>query len=149
MLFIVFFIFFPCLANLVFPCIIYLLLSLLYLLGTMEGDQENNTITGYIHNVFPVKKSSDVPYFDMQIKTKDNVIRGVCFYQNFEERDEFSSVSKKRSPVETINFRLDDSQDLTSVLMQSNTMLENIEQLDFNPLNPEPAQYIGALSAVK
>ena len=35
-----------------------------------------------------------------------------------------------------------------SALMQSHTMLETIDGLDFEPLNLEPAQNIGALSAV-
>ena len=42
---------------------------------------EKNVVKGYIHDVSPVKRSvqSQKPYFNMQIQTETDLIRGVCF----------------------------------------------------------------------
>ena len=38
-----------------------------------------NNLTGYIHNVSPVKHSNKTRYFDMLIQTEATKVRGVCF----------------------------------------------------------------------
>ena len=64
----------------------------------MEVNAENS-LTGYLHNVSPIKKSNDTLYLEIQIQAKDNVLRGVCFSQSNEKCDEFDSASKRKSPV--------------------------------------------------
>ena len=34
--------------------------------------------TGYLHNISPLKKGSKTTWFDMQIQTEAEVVRGVC-----------------------------------------------------------------------
>ena len=36
-------------------------------------------LTGYLHNISPLKKGSKTTWFDMQIQTEAEVVRGVCF----------------------------------------------------------------------
>jgi len=45
-----------------------------------EKTQHQTSVTGYLHNVSPIRTSNKTKYFDMQIQTgEDEVKRGVCF----------------------------------------------------------------------
>ena len=43
----------------------------------MSEKKEEDAIIGFLHNVSPIKKSARTPYFDMQIQTSSDVMRGV------------------------------------------------------------------------
>lgn len=44
--------------------------------ATQKGDINKNELVGYLHNVSPVKNGR---YFNLQIQSKEKVMRGVCF----------------------------------------------------------------------
>ena len=89
-------------------------------------DSPEKEITGYLHNVSPIKQTSELRYFEMQIQTKEKILRGVCFSQSNDKRDEFHTLSMMKSPVKIGNFNTDEEQDLTSVLMRNNAIAEKI-----------------------
>ena len=40
----------------------------------------DDELTGYLHNIFPLKKGSKTTWFDMQIQTEAEVVRGVLLW---------------------------------------------------------------------
>ena len=63
---------------------------------TMFEKKEEDAIIGFLHNVSPLKKSARTPYFDMQIQTSSDVMRGVCFTSA--RQQEFKQLSEPGYP---------------------------------------------------
>lgn len=66
-----------------------------------------STITGFIHNVSPVKKSNRTSYFDINIQTEKEVLRGVCF--SMPKHKQFKLFSTTNDAVILTNFTINNS----------------------------------------
>lgn len=108
-------------------------------------DKKNKSITGYIHNLSPIKKSQKTSYFDMQIQTHDSILRGVCFSPP--KLDKFKDICETKSPVKLTNVNIKVSDDTQSVLMDNRTNIEQVEP-EFQIQVLEPIQNIASLAAV-
>ena len=90
---------------------------------------ENKQVIAYIHNLSPIKTSGNKSthtkstYFDMQLQTENNVVRGVCFSST--KHSEFQAITDKKSPVKLQNFDID-KKDNTSVLMGAKVRLSEV-----------------------
>ena len=84
-----------------------------------------NNLTGYIHNVSPVKHSNKTRYFDMLIQTEATKVRGVCFSSS--KHLDFERCSKQKSPVKISNFTIKND----SVLMNARVQIEELMEVTF------------------
>ena len=84
-----------------------------------------NNLTGYIHNVSPVKHSNKTCYFDMLIQTEATKVRGVCFSSS--KHLDFERCSKQKSPVKISNFTIKND----SVLMNARVQIEELKEVTF------------------
>lgn len=84
-----------------------------------------NNLTGYIHNVSPVKHSNKTRYFDMLIQTEATKVRGVCFSSS--KHLDFERCSKQKSPVKISNFTIKND----SVLMNARVQIEELKEVTF------------------
>lgn len=107
---------------------------------------EKIALRGYIHNVSPVKKSARTPYFDMQIQTESDILRGVCF--SAARQLEFQTLSEKKSPIKLSNVRRDPKPESTDILMNSNVSVEEIDPLNFDAKSQPSTTTIPSLSSV-
>ncbi|CAB3986871.1 Hypothetical predicted protein [Paramuricea clavata] len=94
----------------------------------MEPNQRSakRELVAYVHNVSPVKTSGGKKksYFDMQLQTENDVVRGVCFAST--RHADFSTVAEKKSPVKLLNIDFD-KHDHTSVLMGGTVQLHEVK----------------------
>ncbi|CAH3131485.1 unnamed protein product [Pocillopora meandrina] len=84
-----------------------------------------NNLTGYIHNVSPVKHSNKTRYFDMLIQTEATKVRGVCFSSS--KHLDFERCSKQKSSVKISNFTIKSD----SVLMNARVQIEELKEVTF------------------
>ena len=93
-----------------------------------EKTQHQTSVTGYLHNVSPIRTSNKTKYFDMQIQTgEDEVKRGVCFSPP--RVQEFTKHSNSKSPVKITKFRFDKGS--TSVCMGPDVQVDKLDKVDF------------------
>lgn len=111
----------------------------------------NQNLIAYVHNVTPVLSSTSTgaktatsKYFEMQLQTKDDVRRGVCFSPA--KLSEFQSVESKTSPVKLINYDIDKI-DNKSVLMGARVKLFEMP-VSFPKATLKSNITLGSLSAV-
>lgn len=99
-------------------------------------------ITGYIHNVSPVKQ----PYRSMgscwTIQTQSENLRGVCFSSS--KHDEFQKCSEAKSPIKITNFNVKDD----NVLMNARVKIERLFDNPFEIKEMPSSQNIAMLSSV-
>ena len=111
----------------------------------------NQNLIAYVHNVTSVLSSTSTgaktatsKYFEMQLQTKDDVRRGVCFSPA--KLSEFQSVESKTSPVKLINYDID-KVDNKSVLMGARVKLFEMP-VSFPKATLKSNVTLGSLSAV-
>lgn len=103
-------------------------------------------VTGYLHNLSPVKKSDKTNYFDVQVQTDSKVVRGVCFSP--QKHSQFASFCKNKSPVKITNITIKDKHsECPSILMNNQTQLETAVPT-FEVQKMPPVQNISSLSPV-
>ena len=111
----------------------------------------NQNLIAYVHNVTPVLSSTSTgaktatsKYFEMQLQTKDDVRRGVCFSPA--KLSEFQSVESKTSPVKLVYYDIDKI-DNKSVLMGARVKLFEMP-VSFPKATLKSNITLGSLSAV-
>ena len=111
----------------------------------------NQHLIAYVHNVTPAlsrtstgAKTATSKYFEMQLQTKDDVRRGVCFSPA--KLSEFQSVESKTSPVKLINYDIVKI-DNKSVLMGARVKLFEMP-VSFPKATLKSNITLGSLSAV-
>ena len=87
----------------------------------------DDKLTGYLQNISPLKKGSKTTWFDMQIQTEAEVVRGVF------QRD-FKKYSEQKSPIKIKKFNIDATGDTKSVLMSTRIQVEPLPKLNFEPI---------------
>lgn len=107
--------------------------------------EPNKEIQGFIHNISPIKKSKTTSYFDMDIQTKTEVVRGVCFASG--KHSDFQTMSKNKSPDKLNNFTIKNNWGTPNILMNSSVQLEEAKYIDFKPRSMEATQTITTLSS--
>ena len=103
-------------------------------------------LSGFIHNVSPLKKSSKSTYFDLVVQTADDTtVRAICFslkiYSDLQIR------SKASSPVKLSNFRIQEDGSSKTILMDNSLQIAETKVL----LPPKPipqTNNIASLSGV-
>ena len=84
-----------------------------------------DNLTGYIHNVSPVKHSNKTCYFDMLIQTEATKVHGVCFSSS--KHLNFERCRKQKSSVKISNFTIKND----SVLMNARVQIEELKEVTF------------------
>ena len=102
-------------------------------------------ISGFIHNVSPLKKSSKATYFDLVIQTKDDTVRAICFSPK--KHNDLQMKSKASSPVKLANFRIKDDGSPQTILMDNKLELHDTE-VDFPVKSIPTTNSISSLSEV-
>ena len=92
----------------------------------------DDELTGYIQNISPLKKSAKTLWFDMQIQTQTEVVRGVCF--SVAKHNSFKKFSDQKSPFKIKKFNNDTTASTKSVLMSSRIQVEPLAKLSFEPI---------------
>ena len=67
-------------------------------------DDETKEISGYIHNVSPLKGSKST-YFDMVVQTKTDAFRAFCFSPK--KHQDLQLKSNAKSPVKISNYKVE------------------------------------------
>lgn len=81
---------------------------------------EEHNVTGYIHNVSPVKRSSNNNlYFNSTFQTPEEMKRIVCF--DAEKHPSFTNAEKLRSPIKLSNVSIVPSRDGQGTDIQLNS----------------------------
>ncbi|XP_048589475.1 uncharacterized protein LOC116604604 [Nematostella vectensis] len=106
-------------------------------------DNDDTEVCGYIHNVSPIKKSTKTSYFDLQLQTKSELLRAVCFAPK--RRGEFESKSKAVSPVKLKRFRLDETNSTKTILLSREAELIDTT-IDFESVPIPPTNNIASLT---
>lgn len=106
-------------------------------------DKDEPEISGYVHNVSPIKKSSKATYFDMQVQTKSELLRAVCFSPK--KHTEFESKCKSVSPVKLKKFKLDDKNNNKTILLNYGAEIIDTT-VDFEPQPIPPTNNIASLT---
>ncbi|CAH3146135.1 unnamed protein product [Porites lobata] len=99
-------------------------------------DDETKEISGYIHNVSPLKGSKST-YYDMVVQTKTDVFRAVCFSPKTKTNQDLQLKSNAKSPVKISNYKVEKTNTSTTILL-NNTMKAEDTNVDF-PAKPIPA----------
>lgn len=116
-----------------------------YCLYRLIMDEQEPEIAGYIHNISPLKKSSKTTYFDLQVQTKSELLRAVCFTPK--KHAELESKCKAVSPVKLKKFKLEEKNDNKTILL--NHTAEVIDTtVDFEPVPIPPTNNIASLTGV-
>ncbi|CAB3979082.1 Hypothetical predicted protein [Paramuricea clavata] len=102
-------------------------------------------IVGFLHNLSPLKHSDKTKYFDVQVQTKNGIVRGICFAH--QKRGEFETFSNTKSPVKMKNVSQKDEGHHRTILMNSRTQLEETN-VDFDFVEIPPIENISSLSAI-
>ena len=106
----------------------------------------DDELTGYVHNISPLKKSAKTSWFDTQIQTQTEVVRGVCF--SAAKRNSLKTFSDQKSPIKIKKFNLDTTTNTKSVLMSSRIQLEPLAKLDFEPIKIPTTVSIPSIASV-
>ena len=69
-------------------------------------DDETKEISGYIHNISPLKGSKST-YYDMVVQTKTDVFRAVCFSPKTKTNQDLQLKSNAKSPVKISNYKVE------------------------------------------
>ena len=103
-------------------------------------------LTGYLHNISPLKKGSKTTWFDMQIQTEAEVVRGVCF--SAAKHNDFKKYSEQKSPIKIKKFNIDSTGDTKSVLMSPRIQVEPLPELNFEPITIPTTVSIPSITSV-
>ena len=104
----------------------------------------DDELTGYIHNIN--KKSAKTSWFDMQIQTQTEVVRGVCF--SAAKHNSFKTFSDQKSPIKIKKFNIDTTANTKSVLMSFRIQLEPLAKLDFEPIEIPTTVSVPSIASV-
>lgn len=107
-------------------------------------DDETKEISGYIHNVSPLKGSKST-YFDMVVQTKTDVYRAVCFSPK--KHQDLQLKSNAKSPVKISNYKVEKTNTSTTILL-NNTMKAEDTNVDFPAKPIPPTNNIASLMGV-
>ena len=103
-------------------------------------------ISGFIHNVSPLKKSSKTTYFQMVLQTADDTaIRAICFSPK--KHSDLQTRSKASSPVKLTNFRIKEDDGLKTILMDNRLQITETE-VSFPPKPIPQTNNIASASAL-
>ena len=94
----------------------------------MEG--KDKSISGYIHNLSPVKKGPSKKYFDFDLQTGEKtVVRAICFAPR--KRKCIEDAMEKSSPIKMKKFMHDEKNEgSTDILMSDNVEIDQIQPAD-------------------
>ena len=82
---------------------------------------------GYLHKKFSPVKSGN--YFDFQLQTKTETVRGVCFACN--KRKRFLDFSENSSPVKVKRFQVNTKANAEDLVMANDVSVEQMLTIDF------------------
>jgi glutamate synthase domain-containing protein 3 len=85
-------------------------------------------IVGFLHNLSPLKHSDKTKYFDVQVQTKNGIVRGICFA--LQTCGKFET-SNRKPPVKMKNVLQKDEGHLRTILTNFCTQLEETN-VDFD-----------------
>lgn len=101
-------------------------------------------LTGYLHAVSPVKKSSKSSYFEMLLQTgSDSTVRAICFATK--KHDDLKARSSKKSPVKLSNFQMDLK---SNTVLMDNKVRIDATKVSFAPKEIPQTNNIASLSGV-
>ena len=103
-------------------------------------------ISGFIHNVSPLKKSSKSTYFDLVVQTADDTnVRAICFSPK--KHTDLQTRSKASSPVKLSNFRIQQHGNSKTILMDNKLQIAETK-VSFPPKPIPQTNNIASLSGV-
>lgn len=90
--------------------------------SSKEGKTED--IECYMHNTSPLKWTRDKKrkYFDFQLQTEDDVIKGVCFSP--EKREKIEHLDKTKSPVKIRKYGENSKFGSLNIVIERNTEIK-------------------------
>ena len=115
-------------------------------MAAVENAAGGASLTAYEHNVSPIKRSRKVPYFDMHLQAKEDLVRRVCF--SLDRHVEFKTAGEVKSPLKVTHFTMDISDDECSLLMFDDVQLEKVDQPDFLIKEMAPFENLSSLPKV-
>jgi hypothetical protein len=93
----------------------------------MEG--KDTSISGYIHNLSPVKNGPSKKYFDFNFQTEEKtVVRAICFLPR--KRKCIEDAMEKSSPIKMRKFVHDKKEGSTDILLSDNVEIDQLQSTD-------------------
>eukprot|EP00794_Sanderia_malayensis_P001490 gene1490-1649_t len=89
------------------------------------GEEE---IKGYIHDVSHLGTGESKTFFNFQLQTESETIRGVCFSPG--KKRSFEQLAMKKSPIKLKKFIRDKKKDSTDILMNEKVVVEELSPSD-------------------
>ena len=105
------------------------------LVPTIKEEDLKSDITGYLHNVSPIKQNnSNVKWFDCEIQMEQGNIRGVCFDPSAKTMEDYKKVAGNKSPIKLANFEMGNKRKghPIDIIIRKKTILQELtEDLPF------------------
>ena len=91
----------------------------------MEG-KEGESISGFVHNLSPVKNGPQKKYFDFNLQTGEKTIVRAIFFSP-KKRKRIEEAMEKCSPIKMQKFVHDKKEGSTDILMSDSVVIDQVE----------------------
>ena len=105
---------------------------------------ENQSFSGYIHNVSPVYHNK---YFEFQVQAQSETVRAVCFSPR--KRNQFAGYDQNKSPVKIKKFKIDTTSNAKDIIIGDDVCVEDCPNLSFEKVHLPSTMNISVAKTVR